>query len=601
MCGVGGVYNFNTADKVDISHINKMQSKLLHRGPDFQDTVEISQNNIMFHNRLSIIDLSKAANQPFISSRKSVLSFNGEIYNHEDLRLTHLKYETSSDTEVLLNGLDHSGVEFLNGIDGMYAFAYWNNDAKTLSLSRDHVGIKPLYYYLDEDKLVYASEIKSILEYSGVSRELDDDGIREYFKLGYIRCPNTGIKNIKQLFPGETIVFGEKGLISKIQRKKIEFKVTGNDWDKEFERVLSKSTRSHLVADVPVTVFLSGGLDSTAIAESLKNSGEYSVTTFVHNTGAFCEKDKAKLVANKLNKNLKEIELKKNEAISFRRIAYFADDLICDPALVSNYKLFNGVSKLQKVGVSGDGADELFLGYHTYFATILANSFFLKLTYPFLAILKYVLNLISFSHSKYPLVMLIEKFLDQKDKDFPFNHLMWRSPGIEDLLIENEEIKSEIIEVQSLKREMSELDIKTYLEGNILKKVDRMSMANSFEARVPYLSSEMISFSRALPMEHKMKFHRQKIILRRFLANKMYPKNIWKQKKMGFGVNLEEFIRNDHLEFLGLSHSTLERYIDKYKLTALLAKKSKNYVDYYKIYSVLMFKLWLEEIAESSS
>lgn len=606
MCGVGGIYFYKSNEVINLNDLESIQKKLFHRGPDAKGMELISNSLGLIHTRLKIIDISDSANQPFSDHKRNILSYNGEIYNFNELRKDDYQYKTNSDVEVLSVGLALEGIEFLKKIEGMYAFAYWSEEQESLTLARDHVGIKPLYYYDDGQKLIFASEIKAITEVDGVDLELDHASINEYFKLGYIISPDTGFRNIKQLNPGEHIVVS-KGIVNHTHVDYVKnFKHKKHlDPVATFSNQLKKSVKSHLVADVPITVYLSGGMDSSSIASCLKEGGqEYSLSTLGNKNANFSEVSKAQYVADRLEKKLLILDNESTSKYSLGDIVYYSDDLICDPALISNYELYEKTSKKYKVGISGDGADELFLGYHVHLATLISESALFKILKPVLKLISKPFVWFSNERSKYPISLKINRFFKFSNYPYPINHLSWRSPDITDLLKNyNEERlvekanKLNITKEFSLKQSMVRLDLKTYLEGCILKKVDRMSMAHSVEARVPYLSRDFMSYSLGLPENMRMRWGKQKIIMRKYLK-KYFSSMVYRQTKRGFGSDLKEVLANvEYKDFLFDNKSNVFNQVVDISKLKLFVDTNKNTYDYfYAIYTLVTFKYWLKII-----
>lgn len=536
MCGIGGIYYFkNSPGREQLSKsLASMMSTLVHRGPDSQNLKLINDRLGFFHTRLNIIDPEARSDQPMFTENKSVITYNGEIYNFDDLRYADIAYRTQSDTEVMLTGLERENSDFLDKTNGMYSFAFWNEQKQELVLGRDPVGIKPLYYYLDVEKLIFASEIKAISVLDNIDRSLNSNIVHQYFSLGFIVGNNSALSNVKQLPPGAVARIKENEL--KIETGK-SWKISASDRT-EYESFLKKCSQRRLVSDVPLTAFLSGGIDSASLAVALADKDVTFSTLDLKGSG-FSEIDKAEEVTKLLN--LKQHSFEQN-SLSFedlKKIIYYADDLICDPALISNYQLYESVSKEFKVGLSGDGADELFLGYHAHFATYLTERYNLGVLGTGFSLLGLIIEAFE-SPRKYQTSEKLKRFGIYSKRKFPNNHLMWRSPGVDDLLIDQGEFTytGNTFSDQPLDKRMSLVDLVTYLEGNILKKVDRMSMAHSMEVRVPFLDREMIEFALGLDMNYKMDLKSQKILMRKYLKNRL-PKSIYAQEKTGFGSALD--------------------------------------------------------------
>jgi len=608
MCGIGGVYFYKETIAIEKYDIRKMLDALKHRGPDAQRIKKMNDRLTFVHTRLSIVDPSEEASQPMVDEIGSVIVYNGEIYNYKEIQNPSITYKTKSDTEVLLKGMIEEKYEFLEKVSGMYALAFWDEQENALIIARDNVGIKPLYYMDDGSKIIFASEIKAIIAiYEEVN--LDKDSIDEYFQLGYINTPNTAFSEIKQLGAGEILKYNKHGkqLINKIT--KIKNKEIEKSYEKTYARLISEEVNKHIAGETLVTILLSGGIDSTTLSMYGKKTNRDIEASFLkQSNGNFDESLKAREVANELGIKLNVFEETKHTLDKLKKIVFYSDDLICDPALMSNFDICRNISKEYKVGISGDGADELFLGYHVHIATLLAsNKLFIYLFGSSLNIIRKVLKLFAHKESEYPLKMKLERFLRFYKVQFPLNHLLWRMPVI-DTKIFNKQFNFPTERIKeaykltgvSKSSEMMRCDMKTYLEGNILKKVDRMSMANSVEMRVPFLSEKMISFAENLPLSQKIGRLGQKHIMKKILKKNL-SKKIWKQGKVGFGSRLDEIVESKeiHLYLLDRKQKYFLNIIKQYELKNLLAKKNKSYNEQYQLFSILIFKLWIEGIYEN--
>ena len=578
MCGIAGIVKRFDSEVELVSNMEKMLAKLHHRGPDNKGLSSPISNIILGHTRLKIIDLDPRSNQPMVSKRGNEIVFNGEIYNHQELK-TSQKRNTLSDTESLLLALEKDFDATINQLDGMFAFAYFDKELSKLRLVRDPVGIKPLYYYFKDGVFIFSSEIKAILECDFVERELDEESIYEFFKYGYILTPNTGFKYIKQVKPGHYLELDDGEITFKKYHawKKPEKKEVAQN---EFEGFLRSSLGKRLMSDVPMTTLLSGGIDSSAMAVALKSLDQkMHYSSIMSESEKYSEHIKAQRVADSTDQ---EITISSVPIVNFsdlEKIIYYADDLICDPALISNYLLFGEVSKRFTVSLSGDGADELFLGYHAHQATMMANNPFLNTLARFGNIITPLIERFESSESKYLFSQKIKRYNMYCRYRFPENHMLWRSPGLSDIQGENRSL--EILEKhfsgeQSLESKMTSLDMQTYLEGNILKKIDRMSMAHSVENRVPFLSKEMINYSLRVPDKLKINGKNQKVLIKNYLRNKL-PSEIVTQKKQGFGL------------MNSLSIKTFNQFISQQNLENIIKRE-----DDFQIFTVFCFKKWLE-------
>jgi len=364
MCGIAGFYGLE-----DKALLNKMTSALNHRGPD--DEGYYSDKLVSLgHRRLSIIDLSKKGKQPMFNETKNVVViFNGEIYNYPllkvELEKKGHKFESMSDTEVIVHGYEEYGENICEKLEGMFAFALWDLRKRKLLIARDHIGEKPLYYYIKDDKLVFSSEIKSILVDESVSREVDMQNLADYLELRYSSGERTMFSGIKKVLPGTCITY-EKG---EFKERKFYTLPEHNEEIKPDKEIVGKlienAVKKRLASDVPLGVFLSGGLDSSAIVAHMSKFKE-KIKTFSVGFGEVNDELKyARIVAEKFNTNHKEIILNKDVLGNLPRVIWHFDEPIADPAAIPTYLLAKEVSKHVKVVLSGEGGDEVFGGYQT--------------------------------------------------------------------------------------------------------------------------------------------------------------------------------------------------------------------------------------------
>ncbi len=586
MCGIAGVYHFNQEYSIRHDSLVKMLEKIKHRGPDSSGIEYVNSSCAFMHSRLAIIDVTESSHQPYVTKSGSILNYNGEIYNFKELqKLVSLPLERNSDTSTLAMGLCEHGIDFTKNIDGMFAFSFWSTENNALYIARDYFGIKPLYYYKDNDKFIFASEIKAILEYPEVNKTLDQDAINEFFQLGYILDPDTGFKHIKQLKAGHCLKITNEAIN---EYTLPESKLHSDDL---FLNNLKLSIKRRLTSDVPITTLYSGGIDSSLIAQEIPSHISLSHLDLISTN--YSESQKAILHASYLDKTIDIIQ--SSSDINLKNIVYYADDLIADPALVSNFLLYQEISKKYKVGIQGDGADELFWGYFTHTAVRLANFKAIRFFIPCLNFILLCLNKLP-TQNRYSLSMKITRFLKAFKQGFPYVYLLWRSPFLGNIVKTSYNKKYTLNKLNKLLpskfQNPLDIDFYTYMISNILKKVDRMSMAFGYEVRVPFLSTYVVhSANKIKPSKRSTFFKRKKYLLTLF-----QHKKILKQKKSGFGFDLVKLMKNeDYRDFLLSSDShVFNHFIDHEKLMLLLEKKCYDYDTSYQIFTLLVFKYWLQ-------
>lgn len=564
LCGIAGFTSpddYNDPQKI----IHNMLSTIIHRGPDNQG-VSIDNNYALGHVRLAIVDLSGGL-QPRIDNtqKQAALVFNGEIYGYKHLALQLEKkgiyLQDSSDTEVLFNLLKHQGIDkTLEQIDGMFAFAY--KEHERIILVRDRFGEKPLFYGIHNNRLVFASEIKAILQHPLYQSScLDPTAISQYLTLEYLPGDLTGYKGIYKLLPGHVLVF-EKGQ-AKIQhywKPKLTHNRSETETEKttKIETLLTASVEQRLVADVPVGVFLSGGLDSSLIAAFVAQlTSSVSAYTIKMPHNSFDETFYAKRIAKHLGMPINVIELESNHLLdALDTIDNKLDEPFSDSSLLPTYMLCKAASQSVTVALGGDGADELFAGYPNFIAQKFAS---LMHCFPEYSgtLLRYLLNLLpktthymnigfrlkqlSYGFGQHPGMQTYhwmsafsineQSRLWKPNKDIHFNLF---SPYFQQL---NSEIKSD----NNVER-LLYLLMATYLPDDILTKMDRASMYNSLEVRSPFLSKDFAEYVFSLNINDKLNGFETKYMLKK-MAEKHLPRDIIYRKKHGFGLPITELIR----------------------------------------------------------
>lgn len=376
MCGIAGCLFPMIRDNPE-TYLQKMNEVMIHRGPDDGDYY-FDQNMAMCHRRLSIIDLSVNGRQPMQSDDKNcVIVFNGEIYNFLELREELLergyKFSTRTDTEVLLNSFIEYGVECLQKIRGMYAFAIWNLKKKELVLCRDRIGKKPLYYFYDGKNIAFASEIKSILQIPGVHKKIDATAIVDYLKYLYVPHPKSIYENIYKLEPGHYLIYKD-GRITTKEYWDIDFSVplqgNADDISEQLLSIISESVKSRLISDVPLGAFLSGGIDSSAVVALMTGAKEGAVKTCTigfddseHNEALY-----AKEFSRQFKTDHHEYYIRENEDIEtvIKKLVWHFDEPFADSSMVPTYHVCRVAREIVTVALSGDGGDESFGGYEKY-------------------------------------------------------------------------------------------------------------------------------------------------------------------------------------------------------------------------------------------
>lgn len=560
MCGICGFYGFE-----DNNVLKRMINVIRHRGPD-DSGVYINDNVSLGHVRLSIIDLSEKGRQPMQNEEGNIwISYNGETYNFVELRKNLEKnhiFRSNTDTEVLIHAYEEYGLNFIQKIKGMFAFALYDEEKGKLILARDPMGKKPLYYCKDNKNLIFASEIKAILE-SGIKRKIDFSGLSSFLAYQYTIGRNTMFEGIKKVLPGEIIIFDTKtGNISNKKYWDINENVIDSSEDffvKTLKRLLEESAKLRTIADVPVGAFLSGGLDSTAVVGLIKPNVDYDLHTFSMGFGnLFSELDYAKIVSEQYNTIHHEIEISSKEVIrDIEKIAWHYDEPIGDTAIIANYFLSKEAKKYVKVVVAGEGGDELFGGYPYYNTGLITKNYFLlpqtiqknlnlalSQLLPKEGLIKtrwqYSLNY--FRQSNFELASFYRTKTGMTDEE-----LEWASSG--NLKFDNSQIIFPDTDINDSLNKMLIMDCKNMLPEKYLMKADKATMANSIEGRLPLIDETIVNFAFQIPPNLKIKNGDEKYILKMAVKD-FVPHEIIKRKKIGFSVPSRHWVKNEMKEII---------------------------------------------------
>lgn len=601
MCGFVGFCD-DSKNKKKI--IRDMADIIKHRGPD-SDGYYVDNNIALGFRRLSIIDLDKGSQPIFNEDKDKVIVFNGEIYNYkeirEELKSKGHKFSTNTDTEVILHGYEEYKEDILNKLRGMFAFVIYDIKEKSLFGARDFYGIKPFYYYYDNENFLFGSEIKSFLGNPNFKKELNKDMLSQYLTFQCSIGEDTFFKNTYKLLPGYYFIYKDKELEIK---KYYEVKLEPNDdksleeWVSGIREVIDNSVLAHKVSDVEVGSFLSSGVDSSLIA---KLSSVDKTFTVGYDNKKYSEIDYAKEFSDKINVSNVSKKISKEEYFKeFSNVQYYMDEPLADASAVMLYFLSKTASKHVKVCLSGEGADEIFGGYNIYHEPY-SVSWYNKIPY----FIRKCIGILVYPFRNYT----------------GFNFLYRRSKKIEDRYIGN----AFIFEPNDAKKivnfnygnktykdftkpyydKVSDLDVVTkmqYIDFNfwliydILLKADKMSMANSLEVRVPYLDREVIEYASKLPSKYKIVGNETKYAFRKVAKEELADK-VADKKKLGFPVPIREWLKEDDV-YQEVKNIFLESeyFFKPKKIIKLLddhrAGKRDNSR---KIWTIYTFLVWYQE------
>lgn len=637
MCGIAG-YIGETPNPSDC--LAKMAQALNHRGPNNKGIWLSEKADIgLAHARLSILDLSSAGNQPMHSASKNyVIVFNGEIYNHNELRLelqsiNNRKWLGHSDTETLLAAIDEWGLEkTLTKSKGMFAIALWDKNSKNLSIACDRIGEKPLYYGWVKGKFVFASELKSIKKFPKFNNPIDRDSLALFLRFNSIPAPHSIYKDIFKLEPGQIIqIHADSKKIKKHNYWSTEqvykeghmaqFSFTPSEAVDQLDTTLSNAVSSQMQSDVPLGAFLSGGIDSSTIVALMQSRSSQNVNTFTigFNAKEFDEAKHAGEVARHLGTNHFEKYVTDYDALDvIPLIPDIYDEPFADSSQIPTYLVSKFAKQEVTVALSGDAGDELFGGYNRYifsekmFSKILKSPiFFRKLMSKTIfsmseekwdSLLGNLMNnrFANFGHKLHKAANI---FSSKSTRDLHFK-LISQIHNPSDWLInvnEHKTILNDDIEhfegLNSIEKMMA-YDLITYLPTDILTKVDRAAMAVSLETRVPFLDPEVIKFSASLPMEFKIRNGITKWALREVLY-KYVPKDLIERPKMGFAVPLAEWLRGPLKDWAEAMLNEKRLHQEGFFNVEFVRSKWLEHLSgkrnwHHQLWNVLMFQAWLE-------
>ena len=639
MCGIAGYWSDKGADAPTAE---KIALQIRHRGPD--DTgvwIDREAGLALAHRRLSIIDLSPAGRQPMVSMcGRYVIVYNGEVYNYQSIRkeleaLGH-GFRGQSDTEVILSAISQWGVErAVKRFNGMFAFALWDRQERQLSLVRDRIGIKPLYYGRVNGAFVFGSELKAIRAFPGFNNPVDRNSLTLYLRHNYIPAPYSIYQGIFKLEPGRILTIDRKGKTKSIcywsapqvVEDAIANPFTGNESEAidELDAFLRDSINLRMISDVPLGAFLSGGFDSSTVVALMQAQSSVPVKTFTIGfyEGEYNEAEDAKKVAQHLGTEHTELYVTPEEAMEvIPRLPEIYDEPFSDSSQIPTYLVSKLTRQHVTVSLSGDGGDELFFGYERYWRCYKVWRVLGMLPVPIREALGSLLqilpakflenleNLIQFLPERLRISHLADRvpklaeILKEGSGEAYYHQLVshWKNPAL--VVVGGEEPRTlfsmpeRLPKFRGLQEYMMYLDAMTYLPDDILTKVDRASMAVSLEARVPILDHRVVEFAWSLPLSMKVKNGKGKWILRKLLY-RYVPKELVERPKMGFGVPIEHWLRGplrDWAETL-LEERRLreEGFFNPEPIRRgweehLSGKRRWHYY----LWDVLMFQAWLE-------
>ncbi|OON93785.1 MAG: asparagine synthase (glutamine-hydrolyzing) [Candidatus Epulonipiscioides saccharophilum] len=604
MCGICGFVDNNFLERQET--LSNMMDKIIHRGPDSSGEY-IDETACLGFRRLSIIDLVDGSQPLYNENKRYVLTFNGEIYNYKSIRAKLIEkghqFTTHTDSEVLIHGYEEYGTNLLSYLRGMFTFVIWDNEEKVLFGARDFFGIKPFYYYKNDDIFVYGSEIKSILEYPKVPKILNENTLEQYLTFQYSPPNNTFFKGVKKLPPGHFFILKNNKLTITKYWEPVFNEKEGElaDFVNQIDETMKGSIAAHKISDVEVGCFLSSGVDSSYVATCFNGDKTFTVG---FDYDKYNEISYAQELSKKIGiENFSKVISKDEYWDALPKIQYFMDEPLADPSCVALYFVSKLASDHVKVVLSGEGADELFGGYNIYKEPV-DNAAYHKLPLTLRLALAKLATSIPFSF---------------KGKNF----LIRGAKTIEERFIGNafifsEEERKELLAVETLARspfefvkpfynkvankddttKMQYLDMHMWLVGDILLKADKMSMAHSLELRVPFLDREVMNIATKIPLKYKVTKETTKYAMR-LAAKKNMPEETAKKKKLGFPVPIRVWLREDKYANIVKNEFKSENSKLFFKEEPLLKLIDDHFSgrkdNSRKIWTVFTFLIWYKE------
>jgi asparagine synthase (glutamine-hydrolysing) len=612
MCGICGVAGGDPAGGREL--VGRMCSAMTHRGPDDEGTVQLDGVTLGMR-RLSIIDL-EGGHQPMHNEDSTVwVVQNGEIYNHLELRELLLAsghtFNTQSDTEVLVHGYEQWGEEIVERLNGMFAFAVLDRRRGAVLLARDRMGIKPLHYAIDGKRLVFASELKALLRDPALRRGIDPAALDQYLAYEFVPSPASIVRGISKLQPAHTLMWSVADGTQRLRRYWSPELGVGDghrNLDEEGERlraVLRESVRKELISDVPLGVFLSGGIDSSAVAAMMTElGGEVKSFSVGFADRSFDESSYARQVARHLGTEHRELTLEPDMLLGLiPKLPSLLDEPLGDASIIPTYLLAEFTRRHVKVALGGDGGDELFAGYPTLQAHRLAEYYMRAPRLLREGLLEPVVRRLPVSRSNLSFDFRAKRFVSGAGYPVAERHQRWMGSFATEersALLSREarhEVDIDAAYADPLNQVLM-LDMRLYLENDILVKLDRASMMASLEGRVPLLNNDFVEYATHLPLNMKLRGLRSKFLLKRALRG-LLPEAILNRPKKGFGIPVADWFRGalkeQMLSVLSRERIAREGFFDATAVTRLVSDHLEGRRDNRKqLWTLFAFELWHE-------
>lgn len=599
MCGIYGIVSASPLRRPEV--VDLMGEAVRHRGPDGHATF-VQPYASFGTERLRIIDLHERADQPFASPDDRVwLEANGEIYNAAEIRARYatFPYRSHSDVETILPLYLDRGAGAVQELDGMFGLAIWDDRTKTLLLARDRAGEKPLFYCRVNGEVLFASELQCLLRHPDVPRELDRVAIDEYLALGYVPEPRTPFLAIRRVPAGTYVLFrdGSEEIVRYWDPSRFRVQpIDARDAIRETQRLIENAVRKQVMSDVPVGVFISGGLDSSILAMLASQAiGVDKVHTYSAQFAeeSYDESADAAVIAKRMRTRYVPVRTDEETLTeALRSVTAGVAEPLADPAILPTFLLARAARENVKVILSGEGADELFGGYPTYLGHKIAPQY-----QALPSLIRSAIRGIAFSlppsGKKVTLEYLLKRFVADAGRPWTERHLRWFGTGMMAHALPDVQANGE----DALTGAML-LDYRSYLRDNLLVKVDRATMLSSVEARAPFLDHEVTQFALSLPPELRVRRLTTKWVLKK-AAEKWLPREVIYRRKRGLSVPVANWInrglRGEVDRLLERSRLDEQDLVDAEKVTELLAEHRANRANHAKpLWAVIMLQYWLE-------
>ncbi len=621
MCGICGIWYFEKSRSVEAALIRRMTDQISHRGPDEAGSQLMGAVGLGFR-RLSIIDVA-GSHQPMHNEDGCVwIVFNGEIYNFQSLRsrlVENHQFYTNGDTETIVHAYEEFGVDCVKQLRGMFAFAIWDARENRLMLAVDRFGKKPIYTYLDNEKLIFASELKCILEHPNISRELDREALDEYLAYGYITAPRSIFKSIRKLPPGYTMTINADGQAT-LQEYWHPTLLPPDQWDwrpledqaAELREILKEAVRLRMISDVPLGAFLSGGVDSSAVVALMSQVSTQPVRTFSigFDESVYDETAYAQIVADYCHTDHVREVVRPDVVAILPKIIHQLDEPFADSSVIPTYYVSQAARQHVTVALSGDGGDEVFGGYHRYLYAYRHQLLRRYIPHPLRSPAESMGRVMPKFTKLRPYLSVVKESTDRwHDLGGFFTADRRAELYTPDALhqlgdYQTEQVKQVILqqghELDWLGR-IQYGDVRGYMPGDILVKVDRASMLASLEVRSPLLDHEVFEFMARVPSHYKLAWGGTKIILKKALGN-LLPPQIHQRGKKGFEIPLKEWLAGP---LNGLMRDTLTSERARHRglfnpvvVSRLIGEHTNGTGDHReRLWALLCFELWAQEYA----